>query len=353
MVQLDKHQDYYYQSLYGSTAYTSELLLDENQPHIFHSSFKVENFRFTDRLDLYSIAEHQGKILFVDVGKKELCGTVALDGVVEHAQSTWENAEVFITHLHDDHDGNLSYVIDKGVKTVWLGPVPEYDPGLGITFMMRTGDLKYETNLEEVKQAIDRHMKKRQDRYAYGPAIKHIRSGRVLSVGGYLFEAISTPGHAYEHMSLLERDKGILFAGDHILDAAPGIMQYDENSNMLLKFLNSLRFIRSLNLNTVYLSHHEPLRGQNEVYNFITKQLRSYVKPVETISQLLHETGETDVYSMAVKFYEHNHQRLFRDLNGLMRQRKISIMYGYLDYLVAAKNLHRSIAPDGRFLYSW
>lgn len=352
MIDKELSSDYYYQTLYGKTSYTTEFFLVEDRPHVFHSSFHIENFHFTDRIDLFSVVDPSGKILMIDVGKNELCGREALDGIVRLVDSSWDNVDVFITHLHDDHDGNVPYVIERGAHPVWVGYVPPSNPDQNKKYMIRTGVVRHEGARKELQFAIDRHMNKRKDRYEYGPVVKEVKQGSVFTIGGYSLEVLATPGHAYEHISLLEREKGFMFTGDHILDAAPGVMQFDEDCHIVLKFLESLNEIRSMQLETLYLSHHEPIRGKDQVYSFITKQIDSYEKPIHIITEMLSHCGQADIFTMAASYFERHKNRSFKDLDGLMRMRKISIMYGYLDYLVDRGDAKRLVANDGRFLYS-
>lgn len=351
MERINSPSDYFCESLYGEVYYSKELYLDEIMPHIYHSSFRVENFHFTNRIDLYSVADSDGRILMIDVGKEELCGTSALDGIVNSTGSSWENVDIFLTHLHDDHDGNIPYAIGQGVHTIWVGYVLPYDPKQGDAFMTRTGIVRHEVDIKDMRNAFERQIRKRKDCESLGSNMREVKPGSIFTIAGYSLEAISTPGHSQEHMSLLERDKGFMLTGDHILDAAPGIMQFDEGSSALFPFLESLNDIRSMQLEALFLSHHAPVIGKRRVYDFISKQISSYKKPIHDIAEMVAKSKSSDIYEMAARYYERKDERKFLNLNGLMRLRKVSIMYGYLDFLVEVGYAKRHTSSDGRFMY--
>lgn len=353
MNQMDKQNDYYYDVLYGKATYKAEQLLHAEKPHLYRSSFRIEDFHFTSRLDLYCVAEQDGRVLFIDTGHERLCGTEPLDQAIGRFGASWDRAEVFLTHFHDDHDGNIAYALDRGAREVWCGPVPEYDPDQSSWFAVRMGAKKHDPELAGFNMATERYLYKRKLRYSLGNVVKEAPEGSLITIAGYPLEVLYTPGHTYEHISLLDRKEGFLFSGDHILDAPPGVMQIDENSHMLTRYLSSLSNIREMGLSTIYMAHHCPLQGQKDIRAFISRMICSYDKPLSVISDLLRELHESDVYTMAAYYYEYHRSRSFNDLDGLMRHRKVANMYAYLDYLTDVLGVCRRVSSDGRLVYSW
>lgn len=353
MNQIDKQSDYYYDALYGKAIYKAEQLLYTERPHLYHSSYHIDNFHFSNRLDLYCVAEQGRKILLIDVGHERLCGTEPLDRAIDRFDVSWDEAEVLLTHFHDDHDGNITYILNMGAKRVLCGQVPEYDPDQSSWFAVRMGAKRHDHELDIFNIATERYLRKRKLRYSLGCAVQEVPEGRLLDIAGYPLEVLYTPGHTYEHISLLDRKEGFLFAGDHILDASPGIMQVDESSHMLSRYITSLSNIQKMGLSTIYMAHHCPLRGQKEIRAFISRMISNYNKPLSLISDLLRELHESDVYTMAAYYHEHHRNRSFSDLSGLMRQRKVATMYAYLDYLTDVLGVHSRLSSDGRLVYSW
>lgn len=46
---------------------------------------------------------------------------------------------VFLTHSHDDHDGNAFYCLDKGAQGILMGDLPPFSPAVTETYMNVTG----------------------------------------------------------------------------------------------------------------------------------------------------------------------------------------------------------------------
>ena len=129
-------------SIYDPVTYKNDFLFKEELPHIFHSSFSIKNFPFAQRLDLFAVVEPGEKALFFDVGKEELCGTEALDRLVETYHIPWSSVEIVLSHFHDDHDGCVQHCINKGVTHVYHGPRLRFSQERKRVFLQRTGILK-------------------------------------------------------------------------------------------------------------------------------------------------------------------------------------------------------------------
>ena len=95
--------------VYPEVSYVTNFLLNEDLPGIYHSSFAIDNFYFADRIDEFAVVDPGANALFIDVGAYDLCGVEFLDEVLVRTGTAWEDANVFLTHSHDDHDGNLAY----------------------------------------------------------------------------------------------------------------------------------------------------------------------------------------------------------------------------------------------------
>jgi glyoxylase-like metal-dependent hydrolase (beta-lactamase superfamily II) len=84
-----------------------------------------------------------------------------------------------------------------------------------------------------------------------------LRGDETISTGIFDLQVIWTPGHSPGHICLYEKDKKILFTGDHVL---PGItpnisLQPQSEDNPLGDFLNALGKVRKLDVNTVLPAH--------------------------------------------------------------------------------------------------
>ena len=73
------------------------------------------------------------------------------------------------------------------------------------------------------------------------PDMNILEDGDVIEVGDYRLECVTTPGHTTGHICLYEREKKILFSGDHILgDISPNIQCWSDQEDPLRNYLISL-----------------------------------------------------------------------------------------------------------------
>ena len=84
-----------------------------------------------------------------------------------------------------------------------------------------------------------------------------IADGEVLRLGDTSLEAFWTPGHAREHLCLLDADKEILFSGDHVLPKITSHISHHTyiEGDPLADYLKALDRVRDLPVKTVLPGH--------------------------------------------------------------------------------------------------
>ncbi|MBW6517507.1 MAG: MBL fold metallo-hydrolase [ANME-2 cluster archaeon] len=94
-----------------------------------------------------------------------------------------------------------------------------------------------------------------------------VKDGDIITMGDRLFEAIHTPGHSSDSISLYCRDEGVLFTGDNQL------LIYTKTGSYTEEFVTSLKRISRYNIKTIYPGHGKPIvESCNEM---ITKSLEN------------------------------------------------------------------------------
>ncbi len=335
-------------SIYDSVTYESRYLLREDFPGIFHSSFCIDGFPLAKRLDLFAVVEPGVKALFFDVGKEELCGTEALDRIVEEYNIPWSAVEIVISHFHDDHDGCLQYCVDKGVTRVFHGPRVAYSDERKHTFLQRSGIAKNSDSDLEVYSEF--FMQKNRFSSEVEAVLQEVEEGSVFSIAGYNFEVVYTPGHTPEHISLYEPNKKIMFAGDFVLDAAPGVMQFISCAHMLEQYLDKLTWTKQANLQALFMSHHRALFSTEEINALIGKQIASYDHSLHKVIAQFSFGEWLDAYEVACRYCS-SYTGGLQGLASNPRIRKITNMYAYLDCLEGRGFLEKKISTDGREVY--
>lgn len=336
-------------AIYDSVSFTTNFLMKEDLPNIFRSSFSIKNFPLAKRLDLFAVVEPNKKILLFDLGKEVLCGTEGLDCLVENYHVPWSSVEIVLSHFHDDHDGCLQYCVEKGVTKIYHGPRIPYSEKNKEAFLRRSGTLRQgDVGLEEY---VDFFLQKDRFPSEVEVLLQEVHEGHVFSIAGYNFKVAYTPGHTPEHISLYEPDKKILFAGDFVLEASPGVMQFIPEAHLLDRYLKALHWAYDEKFSALYMSHRDSLFDSNEINTLISKQIASYQHPLDKVMSQFSEGEWLDAYEVAQRYCS-TYKGGLAGLVGDPRIRKVSNMYGYLDYLYEKGHLKHDISSDCRDMYA-
>lgn len=334
---------------YGRVKFHQTRFMEEELPGILHSTYAIENYYFTDELDLFAVVEPGKRALLPDCGDPRLCGTDHLDAVVERLGVPWENVEVYVTHFHDDHDGNVPYALQKGAKAVYLGPYVPYreddmEAWLTAVGATRRGD-------DGIRGETSYLMGLIPPQTNYLDKATAVPQGHELPIAGYRFQVFSTPGHTSDHTCLLDPGHGLLFAGDHLLDSAPGLMSYYLEEHLLTRWLDNVRALRQMNLSRVFMCHAPSIVGTEAINGFLDAQIAKYDKPVAKMFDLVGSLDDTPrtPYDIAERYYARLKNGLAAEPDNV-RGRRVSISFCYLEYLYDQGCILRE-EQDGELLY--
>lgn len=149
-------------------------------------------------------------------------GTVHVSAELADAFSAFPIHTLVNTHHHEDHIGNNSW-FQKYRK---LGPALAHPLAVPI--------------IEKSDPAILPLPEYRLRTWGAPPASLAHTIGSEISTENYRFKVLETPGHSPDHISLLEPDKGWLFAGDLYFAEKVIEIHQDENPDIMLKSLMKL-----------------------------------------------------------------------------------------------------------------
>lgn len=90
-----------------------------------------------------------------------------------------------------------------------------------------------------------------------------LRGGETISTGRFNLQVIWTPGHSSGHVCLYEKEKKILFSGDHILPIiTPNVSYHAESTgDPLGDYIRSLHRVESLEVELVLPAHEHIFTG--------------------------------------------------------------------------------------------
>lgn len=173
-----------------------------------------------------------------------------------------EQTDLFITHLHSDHCGLVpqfaseSSVIYAGETD---GELINFEVGNLYWKMLDDLFIKYGFPKADFGRNTDIHPGRK---YCHEEHVKfsYVAEGDILQYGDYSLEAILTPGHTPGHMCLYDRNKKILFCGDHILGTiTPNICIELSAENPLRDYLHSLAKVEKLDVELLFTAHGTPI----------------------------------------------------------------------------------------------
>lgn len=139
-----------------------------------------------------------------------------------------------LTHGHPDHGGAAAEFAE-----VWLHPADFPVYRRMCTAQYRWGELEGRLRQEgEDAARLSEEVQPIKDE------IKPMAEGQRFDLGGRVLEAVHIPGHTKGSMAFLDRDHGLLFAGDMIGDGA--ILMHLEDSLPMTVFAASMRKLQAL-----------------------------------------------------------------------------------------------------------
>lgn len=315
---------------------------------IYRSTFDIDGFAFCNRIEMYCVAEPGQRALIIDTGHPDLCGTEALDGVSQQLHVPWDKTEVFLSHFHDDHDGNYLYCAHQGASKLYSGPTRHDFDYFTQTFFTKSAstDLAGNSAFSYIRLiATDKKVQTGTDSLR-----TELQGGEILSIAGYHFEALLTPGHTPNHICLLDRNKKILFAGDHICNMPPGFVTFDSDEHLIQQYLESLAQLKAMNLEAVYMCHHNPLIGSNEINKFITLIEGRYEVLLLRARALFENHAELTVRE-AAKIAADHYPNGLEGFPVSTQVKRIATIFGTLEYMHDLGMLSRAINDDGSLVY--
>lgn len=318
---------------------------------IKHSTVSVKNFFMANRIDWYcfydKIANH---VLFLDTGNPVITGSRFLDKTIQELTVSWENTSVFLTHFHVDHSGNLTYCLDRGSNGAYFIAPDAYDDSLVSQFLSWTRSSDAIRCDEQACQHLELLFGKDYFDGVNLDKCHHVGAGDAFDIAGYHLEVLPTPGHVSEHACLIDYEKGLLVAGDHLIYAKPGTMQLKPDQHLMYHYIESLKTLDSYKLSSVLMSHHDPLFYSAEIHEFIHHTWKSYEDFLPNFHERIKNLGPITVYGLA-SAKANQYPQGINTFAPSAQIRRIALMFGSLEALYDYGLMERRLDDDGAYVY--
>ncbi len=236
--------------------------------------------------------------LLIDTGFNRPECRRAIDEGLEAAGATLDQTDIFLTHLHADHSGQVFYL--KNERNRAYAEKRE----AGVVNMLKDDAYWYHIYREFHKQGLrmdfDEAMRTHPGRM-WRPDdtvdFTLVTDGQILTVGDYRLRCVVTPGHSPGHCCLYDEEKGILFSGDLILgDITPNLCYELWLEDPLTEYLKSLNIVEALDIRRIFVAHRGMLM---DAYARIASLREHHTKRCNEALQVLKRRGPLDSWSAA------------------------------------------------------
>ncbi|WP_335872386.1 MBL fold metallo-hydrolase [Bacillus sp. 2205SS5-2] len=143
--------------------------------------------------------------------------------------------KVILTHHHEDHTGNAKWIQDHLQKPIYIHPNGK--------------------ELCEKKTSLPIY---RAFFWGNRPSFSPFELPNVIHSENYSFQVVHTPGHADDHICLVDEEKQICFTGDLYLHHSPLSMFKFESIPQIMASLNELL---KYSFKDIYCSHRGELKN--------------------------------------------------------------------------------------------
>ena len=295
-------------------------------------------------VNAYAIEREDG-IMLVDCGGAGDPSTIpALEGALQRSGHDVCEVRVFVgTHAHYDHVGIADWVLERSGAEFWLHPDTGHfydatrDPGRIRAARARRARQEGvpEAQVEsfaDVAEEVDGVMSAREgDRPLLDGVLLPSRLGD--------WEVVATPGHAPSHVSLVQRERRLLIAGDILANSVSIYCDYGYSADPIGEFLGSLDRLDSLGPQELAMPGHG--RPIADVGAAIAMQRDGIAAGLRSTRDAL-RAGPGTGYEIGLGIYG-------EEMASVSGSWRASETFSFLRHLRVAGEATRETLPDGTF----
>ncbi len=323
----------------------SKPFIEEVMPQLYRAEIPLPNNPLK-ATNSYLIKD-QERNLIIDTGMNRKECLEAFNAVLNELQVDLSQTDLFITHLHADHLGLVSELAKPSTRIFFnrLDAVIAAFSDLWRHFFNVA--LKHGFEEQELLESLTRH-----PGYRYSPSspveFDYLTEGDELTYGPYTFTCIHTPGHTPGHLCLYEKSKKMFVSGDHILgDITPNISAWDDATNPLEQYLQSLEKVSHMEIELVLPGHR---RLVHDCRGRIEELKRHHDERLQEVIEIIEAAGPGSAYRIASQMEWDIETPDWESFPIAQKWFAIGEALAHLRYLEAEERIRRE-EHDGTFLF--
>jgi glyoxylase-like metal-dependent hydrolase (beta-lactamase superfamily II) len=288
-----------------------------------------------ESVNVFLVALPDGFVL-IDCGMETEPAFETLRAAMVERGIAWpEIREIVLTHMHPDHMGLASRLLElTGAQLAMHQAEAEHLklvtdgnrrlPWLQEAYLQSGVPQSLETEMEQHFAAM---------RVNFHPLTPNrlFAGGEKLETALGSFEIIWTSGHSPGHICLYSRERKLLLSGDQILENITPNIAWQPGRDMLAEFLESLESLAALDIDVILPSHGEPFSGHRA---WIAQTAGHHRERCEEILNLLGQSPRT-AHQMVGEMWR-------RRLSPINHHFAIFEVLAHLEYLKRQGKVHHS-----------
>jgi glyoxylase-like metal-dependent hydrolase (beta-lactamase superfamily II) len=287
-------------------------------------------------VNVYAVADGGGLTLVDGGWALEAARQALVDGLAAIGAELGDIRRFLVTHAHRDHYTNAVAVRRELGTRVALGigerdAIEQITRGEPVGLRTHVAGLRRHGAGPVADAIVALGSGGDGGRRDYEAPDEWIESGARFRVGDRVLEAIATPGHTHGHVVFADHERGVLFAGDHVLPHITPSVGFEAVPHPLAlrDYLGSLRLVRGLP-DMDLLPAHGP--AGTRVHARVDALLAHHDQRLAEIAAAVVDGGST-AYEVAMQIGWTSRRRRFADLDPFNQMLAVSETALHLELL--------------------
>ncbi len=281
--------------------------MKEVYPGIFLITIPGRFNNIRPQVNIYVLAGKDG--IIYDAGHGDRRSLKFFKSELEEIRKYWEEkhgefniTRIVLSHAHTDHFSGLKGIQKMtGAKVLLTKDIAEMVSSKRRYFKKYSDDIfttNYKTTslLKNFKAYILSYVFTRQYRFLvnmvfYNKKYEILDKDSEITVNDSTWTCFGSPGHASEHITLYNKDTGVLFSGDNILRRV--VTWLGPPRSNVIDYIESLNFIKNLkNLKLILPGHGSTvIEPQKRIENIISWR----IKRTDDVEKAIVENGNNGI----------------------------------------------------------